>query len=215
MPDRSMLSTMIANLTRAMQQSLPGGDIQRRFAPRRQDGTFSERAPGERQAAALLLVFEKAGRPHLVLTLRASHLPHHADQVSLPGGRIEPDETAETAALREAFEEVGVPPAIVRVAGRLTPLGIPVSGFTLQVVVGVALETPAFVPEPGEVAQVLEVPIDELADPGRLRCTTISRDGEVYEVPYFEIGGLQVWGATAMALCEFLSLLGHDVDPWK
>jgi 8-oxo-dGTP pyrophosphatase MutT (NUDIX family) len=215
MPEDSTVGAMIGRLTRAMDKALPGAPVHGRFAPRRRDGTLPQRPPAERHAAALLLLFEKAGRPHVVLTLRASHLPHHADQVSLPGGRIEPDESAETAALREAHEEIGVPPAIVRVAGQLTPISIPVSGFSLNVVVGIALETPAFVPAIGEVAQVLEVPLDELADPERIRCMESQRDGQIYDVPYFEVGGLRVWGATAMVLCEFLALIGHDLDPWR
>ena len=84
----------------------------------------------------------------------------------------------------------------------------------MQAVIGVATETPAFVPAAGEVAQVLEVPLEELADPSRLRRTTSERDGQIYDIPYFEVGGLQVWGATAMILSEFLTLIGHDLDPW-
>jgi 8-oxo-dGTP pyrophosphatase MutT (NUDIX family) len=208
------LGAILERLSRSLPAMRPGQSAQMRFAPRRRDGSLPPRRPGDRQAAALLLLFEKRGRPHVVLTLRAAHLPHHADQVSLPGGRIEPDESPEVAALREAYEEIGIPPAIVRVAGRLTPLHIPVSGFTLQAVIGVATETPAFVPAAGEVAQVLEVPLEELADPSRLRRTTSERDGQIYDIPYFEVGGFQVWGATAMILSEFLTLIGHDLDPW-
>jgi 8-oxo-dGTP pyrophosphatase MutT (NUDIX family) len=149
-----------------------------------------------------------------VLTLRAPHLPYHADQVSLPGGRLEADESAEEAALREAHEEVGVAPGLVRVLGRLTPLHIPVSGFTLQAVVGVATSTPTFTPEPGEVAGVLEVAIGDLVRPGVLGHAPWFREIRELDVPYFDVAGDKVWGATAMILSELLTLLGIEIDPW-
>jgi 8-oxo-dGTP pyrophosphatase MutT (NUDIX family) len=193
-------------LLQALGRELPGTHVQGRLAPRLRDGGTLARPPGTRDAAALLLVFGKADRPHLVLTLRAPDLLYHADQVSLPGGAMEPGESPEAAALREAYEEIGVPREIVGIAGRLTPLHIPVSGFTLHPVVGIARETPAFVPAPGEVARVLEVPLDELCDPARLKSTTWVREGREYDVPYFDVMGQRVWGATAMVLSEFLWL---------
>lgn len=194
-----------------LEGALPGGAAQRRMAPRLVDGTLPVRAPGSRQAAALLLLFAKDDRPHLVLTLRAHHLPYHAGQVSLPGGRIEPDESPEMAALREAEEELGIPPALVRIAGRLTPLHIPVSGFTLQAVVGVATGAPSFVPAADEVAEVLEVPIAALGDPVNVRRTRWTREGRDYDIPFFDVFGHQVWGATAMILAEFLTLCGCEL----
>jgi 8-oxo-dGTP pyrophosphatase MutT (NUDIX family) len=157
-------------------------------------------------------VFSRFDRPHVVLTLRAADLLHHADQVSLPGGAIEPGESPEAAALREAHEEIGVSPERVTIAGRLTPLHIPVSGFTLHVVVGVTRDMPVFAPAAEEVARVIEVPVDELADPARLKTTSWERDGRHYDIPYFDVAGLRVWGATAMALSEFLWLCGY-IEP--
>jgi 8-oxo-dGTP pyrophosphatase MutT (NUDIX family) len=209
------LGTLAARLAAALQSEGSRADVQQRLAPRLLGGAAIPRAPGTRQAAALLLIFARADRPHVVLTLRASHLPHHADQVSLPGGRVEPDETPEAAALREAYEEIGVSPEAVRIVGALTPVHIPVSGFTLHVVVGVAMEPPVFRPEPAEVAQVLEVPLDALTDPACLKRSTWTRDGRALDVPYFDVLGHHVWGATAMALCEFLSLYGYEADPWR
>lgn len=202
-------------LALALEGSARPIDAQRRFSPRLRDGSVVPRHPAERQAAALLLLFPRDGHAHLVLTLRASHLPHHADQVSLPGGRMEPDETIEAAALREAQEEIGLDPAVVCVLGRLTPMFIPVSGFTLHVVVGSTPAPPTLSPEPGEVAAVLDVSLDDLRDPSRIETAVWTRDGREIQVPYFvTANGHQVWGATAMALAELLALAGYDVDPW-
>jgi 8-oxo-dGTP pyrophosphatase MutT (NUDIX family) len=208
------LDTLVERLAEALGSALRPGEASQRLSPRLRDGSSIPRPPGLRQAAALLLLFVREDRPHVVLTLRASHLPYHADQVSLPGGRIEPDETPEAAALREAHEEIGVTPESVRIIGRLSAVFIPVSGFTLHVVVGMALAPPVFTPHAGEVARVLEVPLDDLMDPGCLKRDLWLREGRELDVPYFEIGDLKVWGATAMALGEFLSLCGYDADPW-
>jgi 8-oxo-dGTP pyrophosphatase MutT (NUDIX family) len=161
----------------------------------------------------LLLMFPADAQPVVVLTKRASALPNHAGQVSLPGGAVEPGESLEDAALREVHEEIGVPPGAVRVLGRLSPLHIPVSGFVLHPVVGVAEVRPPFAPDPHEVARVLEVPIRTLLDDSVRRLRSRQHEGTDYEIPYFAVCGEQVWGATSMVLAEFLALLTPDRTP--
>ena len=161
-----------------------------------------------RQAAGLLLVFPIVDRAHVILTVRAGTLGRHSGQVSLPGGGVEPGETIEQAALREAHEEIGLPLANVRVLGALTPLDIPVSGFRLHPIVAVAGMRAVLTPSDGEVARILEVDVDELVAPGRLVSIERKRDGRSMVVPAFLAGGEEIWGATAMVLAEFLTLLG-------
>jgi 8-oxo-dGTP pyrophosphatase MutT (NUDIX family) len=165
-----------------------------------------------RRAAGLLLVFPIHGRAFVPLTVRAAGL-RHGGQVSLPGGVIEPGETIEEAALREAHEEVSLAPSDVRVIGALTPLDIPVSGFQLHPVVGVTPERPVLSPADGEVDRILEVSVATLCDPAHLVHTTRVRDGLTIDVPAFAVGGHEIWGATAMVLAEFLTLLGWTGGP--
>ena len=161
-----------------------------------------------RHAAGLLLLFPRADRAHIVLTVRAETLGRHSGQVSLPGGVIEPGEAFEQAALREAHEEISLTSAGVRVVGALTPIDIPVSGFRLHPVVGAINGPPSLVPADGEVARILEVPVDDLMAPGAVVSTEREREGRRIVVPAFRVGSEEIWGATAMVLAEFLVLLG-------
>jgi 8-oxo-dGTP pyrophosphatase MutT (NUDIX family) len=209
------LRELEAQLRAALAAGLPGAQAQIRMAPRPRHGWRNgERAPEPRDAAALLLLYPKDGHLSVVLTVRGL-LAHHSGQVSLPGGVIEAGETVPAAAIREAVEEVGIDAATVRVLGALTPLHIPVSGFTLHPVVAVAESRPDFRGAADEVARILEVPLHVLADGSRLRRHRRRRDDGVdAEIPYFDFDGEQVWGATAMVLAEFLWVLGAAVDPW-
>lgn len=198
----------VEKLEEGLRAPLPGLPAQARFAPRPRPGWLPHAAGnGLRPAAGLLLLFPIAGEAHLLLTVRSSRLPSHAGQVSLPGGAVEPGESIEQAALREAQEEIGLAPDEVRVLGRLTPLHIPVSGFLLYPVAGVAEALPRLHPADAEVERILLLPLAQLLDPSRVRREQRMRDGLFLDVPYLEVDGAQLWGATAMVCAELLSLL--------
>ena len=188
---------------------LPGPDAQVRMAPIPRQGWRPGIGPSEaRSAAGLLLVFPDQGEAILLLTKRSSTLPQHRGQVSLPGGAVDPGETLEAAALREAHEEVGLDPSTVTIVGRLTPIHIPVSGFLLHPIIGTTAGRPGVRIASGEVDRITDVPVAELADPARRHRTTRVRDGIEFDMPFFDVGGEQVWGATAMVLAEFVAMLG-------
>ena len=166
---------------------------------------------GAHDGAALLLVYPHDLTLHVALTVRGSGLRNHTGQVSLPGGRVDQGETFEAAALREATEEIGVDPNAVEVLGRLTPLHIPVSGFLLHPIVGYTSMRPAFQRAEWEVARIIEAPVDRLSDPTvvkrEIRTRVVKGQSIDVDVPFFDIDGEKVWGATAMVLAEFCAIL--------
>jgi len=202
---------VVERLTNGLSGVLPGAPAQAVLAPepRRQwpDGFDPARI---RHAAGLLLVFPIHRRAHLVLTVRADTLGRHRGQISLPGGVVDPGETIEQAALREAHEEVALPSADPRILGSLTPIDIPVSGFCLHPVVAVMNRRPELRAADGEVAGILEIAVDDLLDRACLVSSERERDGRTLLVPAFNVGGHEIWGATAMVLAEFLAVLGWN-----
>jgi 8-oxo-dGTP pyrophosphatase MutT (NUDIX family) len=219
----------VTRLEIGLAAELPGEAAQLRLAPRPRHEWPSGFNPARiRLAAGLLLVYAsldvddrderaRAARDprtasaaaRIVLTVRTETV-RHAGQVSLPGGVVDPGETFDQAALREAHEEVALRDDDVRVIGALSPLDIPVSGFRLHPIVATLPRRPSLHPSDGEVARIVEVDVDELLAPSALVETTRVRDGRTFHVPAFRVAGVEVWGATAMILAEFLTLLGWD-----
>ena len=211
-----MESSAVQRLRAGLSGVLPGFEAQARMAPRPRPGWYDGTIPDDvRQGAALVLLYPAEEPLHVVLTVRRRDLPQHGGQVSLPGGAREPGESVVDAALREANEEVGIDPAGIEVLGRLTPLHIPASGFVLHAVVAHGKERPELHPADGEVERILEIPLTNLLDSSRLRVERRDLGGRERDIPFFDLEGEKVWGATAMILAELLWLLGAAPDPWR
>jgi 8-oxo-dGTP pyrophosphatase MutT (NUDIX family) len=198
-------------LRRRLIEPLPGWPAQARMSPRPRTALESSMRESDlRPAAALLLLYRDDSGWHIPLTLRGKGLRHHGGQISLPGGRIDAGETAEQTALREASEEIGLAPAGVDLLGRLTPLQIAVSGHILQPVVGYTASRPPFVAGLHEVERIIEIPLVRLASSDAVGWETRERSlppPGLMEVPFFDVDGARIWGATAMILAEFLEII--------
>lgn len=150
-----------------------------------------------RDAAVLIPVVDRPGEATVLLTVRSDHLPSHAGQVALPGGKIDAgDGSARIAALREAEEEVGLPRANVDTIGELAPY-MTGSGYRITPVIGIVRPDFDPQPNPGEVEDIFEVPLGYLMNPSNYLLDSLLWKGNrryFYTMPY---EGRRIWGVTA------------------
>ena len=169
-----------------------------------------EPRPGSHAPAAVLAgLIDRPEGFSVLLTLRTAHLRSHAGQIALPGGRADPGERPWETALREAWEEVGLDPQLVEVAGLSDPFWTR-TGYLITPVVGFVRPDFTLKPNPEEVADVFETPFAFLMDPANHQ--SIPRefpDGSVREVWAMPYQDRNIWGVTAMMLRElYLRLYG-------
>ena len=168
-----------------------------------------EALEGREHAAAAVLVpiINRSGSLSVLLTRRTDHLATHAGQVSFPGGRSEADDAdAIATALRETHEEVGIEPALLRPFGYLDCLET-VSGFCVTPVVAWLDSGYSARPDPHEVAEVFEVPLELFLLPQNLRRVRIEYRGKPREILEFAHDGPRIWGATATMLFNLVRRL--------
>jgi 8-oxo-dGTP pyrophosphatase MutT (NUDIX family) len=177
---------------------------QRRMAPRPRALRRSRDRPGQPRQAGVLILLYPAGEGLTFALIRRTQNPHdvHSGQISLPGGALEPGETPVEAALREAKEELGVN-GPVQLLGSLSCLYIPPSDFEVYPAVGYVNKRPTWVPDRSEVVEVLECPLAWLLDDTRKAVEDWERNGQTMQVPWYDVHGHKVWGATAIILSEF------------
>lgn len=194
---------------------LPGLAVQLKMASMRRiiEGGNMFVPDNSKKGAVLILFYPVKGKYHLVFIKRTEYPGVHSGQISFPGGGKEPGDIDLTdTALRESQEEIGVDRNSVTVLGRLSDLYIPPSNFLVTPVVGYVQKRPGFIPDPVEVDQILEFPLDEFFNP------EIRQEKEItvypairLKAPCFYMAGHVIWGATAMILNELLVLLNPEV----
>ncbi len=162
-------------------------------------GDLAEGHEGEPSLAAVLVAITDRPSPGLILTIRHGDLRTHAGQVAFPGGRIDEGEDARAAALREAQEELGLDPALVRVIGE-ADLYHTITGYGVTPVVGVVPPDLPLVPNPAEVTDWFEAPLDFVLDPANQRRMTADYRGATRAYYQIDWHGRHIWGATAAML---------------
>jgi 8-oxo-dGTP pyrophosphatase MutT (NUDIX family) len=162
-------------------------------------GDLVEGHDAEPQPAAVLVAITERDPPGLILTVRRDDMRTHAGQVAFPGGRIDPGEDARAAALREAEEELALPPPKVRILGEADRY-CTVTGYRVTPVIATVPHGLDLVPNPAEVADWFEAPLDFVLDPANQRRMSANYQGR--ERHYYQIDweGRRIWGATAAML---------------
>jgi 8-oxo-dGTP pyrophosphatase MutT (NUDIX family) len=152
-------------------------------------------APGRIDAAVLVPLYLDGGDLHAVFTKRRDDLSRHPGEISFPGGRQDfPDEDLRLTALREAEEEVGLPPSAVELVGALPPVGTFVTNYKIHPFVGVIKPGHQWVPQPTEVEQILELSVPDLMAGHEMQ--RLVRKGVPFKTPTYTVGGHLIWGAT-------------------
>jgi 8-oxo-dGTP pyrophosphatase MutT (NUDIX family) len=201
-----MDNAWISRLAEELAKPLPGAEVQLRMSPGVKRPVSTDRPL--RQSGVLLLLYPLEGGIYTVFIKRSEYNGIHSGQISLPGGMFEKgDRLLRNTALREAKEETGMPIEEVRVIGQLTRVFIPVSNVHVFPFVAVTSKRPDFTPDTNEVQYLIETNLDELLNPINHKRKIMQIADLSVEVPFYDIRGNHIWGATAMILSEFLEII--------
>ncbi len=208
-----MFNDFIEQVSHIQNAWLPGAQAHYKMAPPERAAMLkraTREAKTPKKAAVLALFYpDSSYNTRFLLMLRKAYTGIHSQQVSFPGGKVEPaDCTFEATALRETQEEVGVAPKTITVFKPLTEVYIPPSNFNVYPFMGFLQETPVFTIQEQEVEKVIEVLLSDF-----LREEAIAREqvstsyANNLLVPAFKLNGYSIWGATAMMLNEIRELI--------
>jgi 8-oxo-dGTP pyrophosphatase MutT (NUDIX family) len=211
-----MWPSLLDQLQQRLQQPLPGAVA---HEPLRATPTglikpkFDHSLP-PKPGSVMILLYPDGEQIKFPLTKRHEYLGAHGGQVSLPGGKAEPGETAIETALRETEEEIGVSAQQIKVIGQLSQFFVMPSNFMVIPVVGFVEQRPAYQAQQSEVVRIIEGNLSDLILPDAIHTKEIIA-AKMYPMlaPHFEIEGEIVWGATAMMLNELRVIVREMIAP--
>lgn len=192
-----------------LRKPLPGWEHQKLRSPVRAAAQYMELPEKYKKASVMLILYREGDRDKVILIKRAIHPDDkHSGQISLPGGQLEQGEDYEEAALREVEEEIGIARDKINLLGKLSPLYVYVSNFYVQPYVA-WVEYPFEIRlDPSEVDRLICPPLNAFDSNQAPKKTEISiRNTTMKGVPYYDVLGEQLWGATAMMMSEFSEIL--------
>ncbi len=191
-------------------QQLPGHEAHRLMSPKQRVLKPNEDQK-PRQSAVLILLYPEGSGIQVVMIERAEYDGVHSGQIAFPGGKKDRnDNDLLDTALRETFEEIGIRRNDIRIVGKLSPLFIPVSNMCVHPWVGFYNNRPVFVKQDKEVQQVLTISLNQLLSKEAITQAVFSGEHYQIEAPCYNVNGLRIWGASAMILSEFLTILKRN-----
>lgn len=193
-------------------ENLPGAEAHQKMMPLERIEIFKHldmSLINPRRAAVMMLFYPKNKESHLVLIVRNSYPGIHSSQIGFPGGKVELSDIslAETA-LRETFEEIGIPSNKINVVKQFTELYIPPSNFMVTPFLGYSTEELTFIPDAREVFGIIELPLSVFLDDSILVTKTLKTSYmEEAGVPAFKFEDFYVWGATGQMMNELKEVI--------
>lgn len=196
---------------------LPGQEAQLLLAPdfRKKSLKLQYDTSSAKKAGVMILFYpNQDDQTHLVLILRKSYKGVHSNQVALPGGKVEnQDSNLIETALRETEEEIGVKASTIDVIRPMTELYIPPSNYIVQPTLAKVDYQPTFKPQLTEVEKIIPIKLEDLLLPSTIKPGMINTSyAGQKEVMSYQVNGYTIWGATAMMLSELQVLLKNTID---
>lgn len=193
-----------------LNHALPGVNAQKKMAPHPKNGkpsstSYTPNNEDYRNSSVLIPFIAWEEELKILLTLRSPDIKH-GGQLSFPGGGKEGHENIIATALREAQEEIGLTKKGVEIIGELTPLYVGHSDNMVTPVIAFLRKEQEFTPNPNEVAEILQVPFEDLIHDHNLMREEWDLKGTSYHVPFWDIHRVPLWGATAMIMSELVEL---------
>lgn len=159
-------------------------------------------------AAVIIPIINHATGLTVLLTQRTSTLLHHPGQISFPGGRVEPqDKSLEMTALRETFEEIGIPATQIQLIGELPPFHTVATGYTIAPLIGLITPPYELKLDPVEVESVFEAPLDFVLDPQNHHLEKHLIQNHLREYSVIQYKQWRIWGVTARILVNLAQIL--------
>ena len=162
-------------------------------------------------SAVMMLIYPNIrNNAETVFIKRNEYKGHHSNQISFPGGKMDPREIdLLQTAIRETKEEIGISVPQENIITKLSELHIPVSNFLVQPYIGYINNTPKFIPDRNEVSKLIKIEVEELIHLP-MQKTNLTLENKIFEIPYFPLKNEILWGATAMIVNEFRYMLKHQ-----
>jgi len=203
------MTSFIDFLESRLKLPLPGTNSHLKMTPKIMQKSFRNLNPTEnaKHSAVLIPLLIIENEIQIIFTLRSNKLKSHSGQISFPGGRIEKDESTVDAALRETYEEIGLPPENIKVIGSLSTLYVPPSNNLIHTFVGFLNVLPVYNVNYDEVEECFTIPLKYFLNPENHHIKQHNLEGYEVDLPYWNVGKPTIlWGATSMILRELLDL---------